>query len=57
MQDMRKLLGMKLKCGWTEAKGKKKEKKNSFFEKNGVNNGLQSKWSKMSVSTKTKINK
>lgn len=57
MQDMRKLLGMKLKCGWTEAKGKKKEKKTSFFEKNGVNNGLRSKWSKMSVSTKTKINK
>lgn len=35
MQDMRKLLGMKLKCGWTEAKGKKKEKKTAFSRKMG----------------------
>lgn len=33
MQDMRKLLGMKLKCGWTEAKGKKKEKKKTAFSR------------------------
>lgn len=54
MQDMRKLLGMKLKCGWTEAKGKKKEKKNQLFREKW---GKQRATVKMSVSTKTKINK
>lgn len=47
MQDMRKLLGMKLKCGWTEVKGKKKEKKKQLFWE---------KWGKQRATVKMKQN-
>lgn len=48
MQDMRKLLGMKLKCGWTEAKGKKKEKKKKQL--------FREKWGKQRATVKMKQN-